>query len=580
MDISTVCRLVIVYSLISLLIGCDTDQSTTTQDGLDQIVVRLPEQPASFSPFHTTSTLGRQIYANMYNTLADYDYQTLELRPVLLAELPTKESLADGKTKYTMSLKKDAVWEDGSPVTAHDVIWTLKIMYHPEVVLPDLRAQYDDLVSLAIDPEDDRVFSIITKSKKFLEEEIILNTDVYPKAVYDSLGILDKYDLGTLKNLEDAGSDEDLARLGKDFESITYIKEKAGGSGPYKLENYQDGQFVVLKKKDDYWGLNYPDIDQLNQYPDRIIYQIVPDATTALTLLKNEEIDFMDFSDRGSVAYYDDLKEDSLMTGLFQFESAVIPRIVYILLNHEDPKLSDKSVRKAFRHMIDADRIINQLAGGYGKRQFGPVHFSKPQFNNNIQPDRYDPAKAKEILDGAGWLDSDGDGVRDKVVDGEKLDLEFTWHISGSSLSVSLSTMASEIGKDVGVKFNIIEKPTSATITENIYTGDYDVYASIKTQSVIKDDLYLYYHTASIGDGKDNLGRYSNQEVDELVETIRTTDDPAIQQDAYLKVQEVMYDDVDAIYLYSPVLKLVRASDVSPVLSSRRPGYYMNSQIK
>ena len=228
------------------MIGCDTDQSTTTQDGLDQIVVRLPEQPESFSPFHTTSTLGRQIYANMYNTLADYDYQTLELRPVLLAELPTKESLADGKTKYTMSLKKDAVWEDGSPVTAHDVIWTLKIMYHPEVVLPDLRAQYDDLVSLAIDPEDDRVFSIITKSKKFLEEEIILNTDVYPKAVYDSLGILDKYDLGTLKNLEDAGSDEDLARLGKDFESITYIKEKAGGSGPYKLENYQDGQFLSL----------------------------------------------------------------------------------------------------------------------------------------------------------------------------------------------------------------------------------------------------------------------------------------------------------------------------------------------
>jgi len=581
MNKSVVYRLFVLCALISLLIGCKSDPPViSTEEGIDQIVVRLPEQPESFSPFHTTSTLGRQVYANMYNTLADYDYQTLRLQPVLLIDLPSKESLDEGRTKYTMSIKRDAVWDDGSPVTAHDVIWTFKIIFHPGVVLPDLRAQYEDVEELIIDPKDDRTFSVITKSKKFLEEEIILNTDIYPKGVYDSLGVLDNYDLATLKKLEEPINDEKLEKLGNDFESITYIKEKAGGSGPYELENYREGQFIVLKKKDNYWGLNYPDVDQLNQYPDRIIYQVVPDATTAFTLLKNQEIDLMDFSDRGSAAYYDDLKEDSVMTELFNFENVVIPRIVYILLNHEDPKLADINVRRALRHMIDADRVISQLARGYGKRQFGPIHFTKPQYNQDIQPDGYDPNRAKEILDRAGWKDTDGDGIRDKVVDGQKLSLDFSWHISGSSLSVSLSTMASEVGKDVGVNFNIIEKPTSTTISENIYPGDYDLYASIKTQSVIKDDLYLYYHSASIGSGKDNLIRYSNKDVDQLLEIIRTTDDDGVRQEAYLKVQELLYEDVDAIYLYSPVQKIVYTKDISPVLSSRRPGYYMNSQGK
>ena len=574
-------RLLVFCALVSFIIGCDSDPKVTaSKTEVDQIVVRLPEEPESFSPFHTSSTLGRQVYANMYNTLADYDYQTLELRPVLLVDLPTVERLSDGRTKYTMTLKRDAVWEDGSPVTAHDVFWTIKIIFHPGVVLPSLRAQYADIEEFVIDVQDDRTFSIITSSKKFLEKDIILNTDIYPKAVYDSKGVLDKYDLATLKALEPPVEDEDLAQLGSDFESITYIKEKAGGSGPYRLENYQNGQFVVLKKKEDYWGANYPEVDQLNQYPDRIIYQFVPDGTTALTLLKNQEIDFMDFSHRSSAAYYDDLKEDSLMSSLFKFEDVVNPRFVSILLNHEDPKLADKSVRRALRYMIDVDRVINQLQRGNGQRQIGPVHMSKPQYNKNIQPENYNPEKAKEILDAAGWIDSDGDGVRDKIVDGRKLDLEFTWHISGSTFSVGLGTMASEVGKDVGIKIEMIEKPTSTTVSENIYPGDYDLYGTIKTQSVIKDDLYLYFHSSSIGGGQDNLIRYSNPEVDKLVETIRATDDEEIRQQAYLKVQEVLYEDVDAIYLYSPVLKIVHAADISPALSSRRPGYYMNSEDK
>jgi len=532
MKVTEVCRLLVFYAFLFFMMGCQSDQRDAISDeAVDEIVVRLSDQPESFSPFMAKSAIARQVYKYMYNTLGDYDYQTSELKPVLIEALPAVTSTDSGGSRYTMRIKEDAVWEDGTPVTGHDVAWSFKIIFHPGVVIPAVRGSFEDVQDVQVDEEDPKSFTIVTNTKKFLEKDIILNCDLYPKAVYDAAGILDAYSIAQLKQGEVLLSDESLKQVGEDFSSITYIKEKAGGSGPYELENYTEGQFVVLKKKEDYWGLNYPDVDQLNQYPERIIFRIIPDETTALTLLKNKEVDFMDFS-RSAIAQYNDLIQDSTFSQDFDFEQTTIPRFIYVLMNHEDERLSDVHVRKALRHLTNTDRVIELLAGGYAQPQNGPIHRSKP----------------------------------------------LSWHISGSATSTSLSALVLEAAKEVGMNIEIIEKPFGATRTENLYTGDYDITVMQKTQSQLLDDLYLAYHSTSIGGGGDNLMRYSDEKVDELVQVIRTTDSDSERLEAYAEVQEILYEDVDAIYLYSPELKFVVNDDINPALSPLTPGYFLNSK--
>jgi len=578
MKVTEVCRLLVFYAFLFFMMGCQSDQRDAISDeAVDEIVVRLSDQPESFSPFMAKSAIARQVYKYMYNTLGDYDYQTSELKPVLIEALPAVTSTDSGGSRYTMRIKEDAVWEDGTPVTGHDVAWSFKIIFHPGVVIPAVRGSFEDVQDVQVDEEDPKSFTIVTNTKKFLEKDIILNCDLYPKAVYDAAGILDAYSIAQLKQGEVLLSDESLKQVGEDFSSITYIKEKAGGSGPYELENYTEGQFVVLKKKEDYWGLNYPDVDQLNQYPERIIFRIIPDETTALTLLKNKEVDFMDFS-RSAIAQYNDLIQDSTFSQDFDFEQTTIPRFIYVLMNHEDEKLSDVHVRKALRHLTNTDRVIELLAGGYAQPQNGPIHRSKPHYNADITLEKYNPDLAKKILDDGGWIDSDGDGIRDKVINGRRVPLTLSWHISGSATSTSLSALVLEAAKEVGMNIEIIEKPFGATRTENLYTGDYDITVMQKTQSQLLDDLYLAYHSTSIGGGGDNLMRYSDEKVDELVQVIRTTDSDSERLEAYAEVQEILYEDVDAIYLYSPELKFVVNDDINPALSPLTPGYFLNSK--
>ena len=580
MNIAVVLRLLVIALVISTLYACQQDPTAEAiSEDVDQIVVRLPDSPESFGPFTSRSNISKQVYMYMYNMLADYDFQTSELKPVLIEALPAVEDMEDGGAIFSMRIKDEAVWEDGSEVTGHDVAWTIKMAIHPNFSNERVKAIYTRVEEVTVDKEDPKSFAIYTSSSQFLEKEIVLGTDVYPKHVFDSTGVLDAYSMSDLRSEGDKLENTAFKKVAEDFSSIAFSKERAGGSGPYYLENYEEGQYIVLRRKADYWGLKYPDIDQLNQYPERFVFRIIPDEATALTLLKNQEIDFIDFS-RSSIAQYDDLIQDSTFSNLYDFEQSAISRFVHILLNHEDERLADLNVRKALRHLIDRDRIIDQLAGGYGTKQNGPIHISKPQFNKTIKPDEYDPDRAIELLENAGWNDTDGDGIRDKEINGRSVPLELTWHVSGTSTSIGLSTLATEACKAAGIKITTIEKPNSATFVENINPGDYDIFVILTTQFPLMDDLFPKYHSTSVGGGGNNILRFKNEEVDDLLELIRNTDDVTERQAAYLKVQEILYNEVDAIYLYSPELKFVVDNTIDPVFSSYTPGYFLNSKDK
>ena len=407
----------------------------------------------------------------------------------------------------------------------------------------------------------------------------MLSTEIYPQHIIDPTGVLSSIKLEDIKD-EDASSklleNDSFQAIAKSFSNVENNKSNVSGAGPYKVESVETGQYIVLKKKENYWGEKYAEVDQLKSYPDRIVFQFIKDETTALTLLKNDELDVVDFS-KMPVAQYEDLKADTSFSKQYNFETVSLQRFVILVFNNEDVRLSDREVRVAFRHLVDVDRFIDQLAGGYGTKINSVIHFSKPQYNKNLPEQEYNIDKAIAKLEKAGWVDTDGDGVRDKVIDGKKESLIFRFHITGSFFSTSASAIIKEACQNAGISINIIEKPWGATRSENINTGDYDMLISLRTATPTRDDPYLYYHSSNIGLGKDNTIRYASDVADRLMETIRETDDETERMRAYMEFQKVFEHDAPAIPLYSQQLRIVIDKQIDPVTSSARPGYFVNA---
>lgn len=564
---------------MSIISGCREAAPEATVTAVDQIVVRMPSEPKSLNPILATASLDREIYQYLFLNLADYDHQTLDLKPVLIESIPEGRSLEGGEMAYDMRIREEATWEDGQPITGNDVLFTYKIASHPNVLSPSWKGLLGDITSIKVDADDSKKFTVNTAGSYFLNKETLVSTEIYPRHLFDPTGALSSIKLEDIRDKNTVAKlleNEAFQAVAKSFSTVENNKTKVSGAGPYSVESVETGQYIVLKKKENYWGDKYADVDQLKSYPERIVFQFIKDETTALTLLKNDEIDVIDFS-KMPVAQYNDLKSDVSFSDKYNFETVGLQRYLILMLNNENVKLSERDVRVALRHLVNVDRIIEQLAGGYGTKVNSTVHYSKPQYNKNLPEQEYNVEKAKSILENAGWSDTDNDGVRDKTINGRKEDLSLRFHITGSSLSSGASSIIKESCAQAGVEIVIVEKPWPATRSENLNTGDYEMLISARTASPTKDDPFLSYHSSNIGVGKDNTLRYASDEADSYMEMIREANDEDERMKAYMDYQEIFERDVPAILLYSPQLRLIIDKEVDPVTSNARPGYFINA---
>ena len=186
--------------------------------------------------------------------------------------------------------------------------------------------------------------------------------------------------------------------------------------------------------------------------------------------------------------------------------------------------------------------------------------------------DRYNIDLARELLVKGGWRDIDGDGIVEK--DGQELNLRF--FITGSSLSTVISTLLKESALEAGINIELITKSGAASRQENIIPGDFEITAQALTGEG-RTDLYPRFHSDQIGVRGYNWAGYSDAEVDELLETIQYTDDEEERTKAYRDVQEEIAEDQVVIFLYAPLEKLVISKEFQPVISSKRPGFFVNA---
>ncbi len=583
--------LISIYSCTNDKPGDNTDtESTSNYSKENTVYVRLPAEPDKINPLITTSGYSRIVYEPIFLYLLQFDPQTLQPEPQLATSRPEIKEITDGPyeggVSYTFEIHESAVWDNGEPITAKDFEFTLKALFNPNVAAGPVRGYLEFIRDLSIDPENPKKFTVYTNQKYIVGEAAIGNIPIYPAYIYDRNDLMAAFTLADLTDPERAKSlegDERLKEFADVFNSADYGNkpENVVGSGPYSFESWEPGQQIVLSRKQNWWGdeltSEYP---LLTGYPDKIVYKVIPDQTTAVAALKDQSIDVTAQIDAKD---FTDLKDNELVNDNYNLYSPTALQYYYIGINTKDRtgKLTDKRVRRALAHLVDVDQLIEDLFYGLAQRTVGPIHPSKPYYNNDLAPIQYNVNKAKELLAEAGWNDSDGDGVVDKEIDGEKVDMRINYITSSASkFGQNLAEIMKANFQQAGIELNI-ELMEFRQLIERLRNRDYEMHSGGWGQDPVPTDLKQIWHTESDRPDGSNRSGFGNAETDELIDEIRVTLNEEEREAMYLRIQEIIYEEQPYIFLFSPRERVAIHKRFNTAVTSLRPGYIVKDfQLK
>ena len=571
--------IVILIVILSCFIGCK--QSVEKSPGDTILDVAIPSDPQRLHPILRPSATARLVHQYIFLNCGDYHPETLELYPVLLDEIPQAEYIDDvqgRKVRFNMKFKPDAVWDDGTPITGKDYLFTVKMISHPLINANAYRSYTGEIESIIVDEEQPKSFTVTFATDYMLSLETAVTLPIFPAHIYDPDDHLIPYTLDQLRDREfiesETNSDSTFVKYIEDVNGMKYSRDVVVNNGPYQLDSWTTNQSISISAKPDYWGTKYPDNPFLQQGPPRMDFFIIPDQTTALSQLKDGSIDVVNYL---SSKNYVDLRDNPTFNEEFQFFNPVMRRYYYMAMNNADPILGNVEVRKAMGHLLEVDEIINNIDYGMGKRVVSIVHPDRSYYNDELQAPEYDLEKAKEILTAAGWKDSDGDGDLDKVIDGANTDLEIEIYVTQSELGRQVALMLQQNAEKIGIRINITTKEFRTIMSEHVRKRDYGITPLVVSQDLNDDDFYNRWHSDSDDPRKSNHLGYRDSKADELILAIRNANNSEERYELYQSLQEVIHEDYPAIFLYAPMEKIVVSNRWNGSATVKRPGYLGNT---
>lgn len=488
---------------------------STAKNRKDTLIVGIVAPNGVFNPLFEESAYDADINDAMWAPLLEVGYDGLMVSGI--AEMP--EVSEDGK-KYTFTLKEGVKWQDGTPITSEDIEFTFKVLMDKTytgrferenldvVGWKDYRDGVTDYIA-GFEIIDYRTFSITLNSANG-KNIYYFNVKPLAKHIY---GV--DYVQGNAKDLEK-------------------YHRTPFGNGAYKFVSYKDGEEVVLVANENYYK-GKPKIENL-------IFRVV-NETNQLLLLQNGDIDVI----RQGMSVTD---ENLQLLEQLGFANAIITENLgygYIAINHKEEILQDVNVRKALAYGLDRQSVVEAAFGGQANVINIPqstVSWAYPDDEDFVKYP-YDPEKAKQLLEEAGWKVG-SDGIREK--DGVKLSLKFLAS-SPNSVNDALVPIMIQNYKDIGIEVKaeqmefrtLIEKQTEAK------EGKFSYHLAFLAWALTPDpDSSSVFGT----DGSSNKTLYSNPVVDELLKNALNEMDQDKRRELYNELYKELSDDLPYIFLY------------------------------
>lgn len=438
----------------------------------------------------------------------------LEFEPDLLVKLP--EVSEDGLV-YTFELRKGVKFHDGVELTAEDVEFLYEMKMAPGNIVPS-RAMWEKIDKFEI--IDDYNFKITLKEL----DVTWLEGWAYSECMIPPKHILEK---------EYAENGNSLTKGGE-------FSRNPIGSGPYKFIEWKANEYVKLERFDDYYREGSPKIKT-------IVYKVVPDTNSLLAQFKSGEIDVYDGAQANQYKELMAMKEAGQKIEVHKYPAYVYMHADFNLRN---PIFADKRVRQALCYAFPKQQFIDTVLDGIGTWADSCVAPNCWAFKPELKRYDYDPDKAAQLLEEAGWK-LGADGVR--VKDGKKLAFSISTN-SGNKIREKFNEIAKQEWDAVGCDVTIQNYEASTLFGDILENVKFDI-AVFGWSAGFDPDCKTLYHTDQIVDpatgatGQNYVG-YSNPHLDQLLDAGLKEPDQEKRKEIYYEIQDILAEDVPYIFVY------------------------------
>ncbi|MBP6049143.1 MAG: hypothetical protein KA457_01855 [Chitinophagales bacterium] len=517
----------------------------------DELRIHTLSDATGLNPYTVSdATSRRYMIPNLMQSMLNYDLKTLKITPVLAKFLPEVNNVGD-EIEVTYEIRPEAVWDNGSPVTAKDVVFSYKAILCPKVNSDNVKPSIDFVKNIRTYADNPKKYTVVCDKYIGAVEGTGCEVIILPEYVYDAKGLLKKYALTDfIAENPSCTNDKNITEFAEFFNSQQTMREPAfvQGSGAYKFVSWETGQRMVLERKKDWWGDKVKEKNIFFEaYPKQLVYITINNFTTALTALKNEQLDFIYVT---PVKEYKDLDNSPKFTKNFYKSEPEQLAYQCLGLNHKDKLLSDVKVRQALCYLVNVDQILEKVIYNMGIRNNSAIlPMKKEVINPAIQFFPYDPNKGKSLLTEAGWKDTDGDGILDKTIEGVKTNFELTYNYnSGNSLREMVGLLMQRTFKQVGIALTI--KPLEWSLyNDELKKHNCQMWYQGWVTGPGADDNKQLFHTSSANGGS-NYMNFGNAKTDKLLDEIRVEFDTVKRKQLLYEWQNVEHTQIPYIFLY------------------------------
>lgn len=311
--------------------------------------------------------------------------------------------------------------------------------------------------------------------------------------------------------------------------------------GPYKLVKRIQGQEIVVERRDDFFFKDGKQLRPIRGFRE-VRLKVIDDRNTALLALRAGEIEETMITPEHWITEQTQNDEfyarNTKVTGTQWTE-------FHICWNVQTPFFSDKRVRQAMAYAFDHQEMLDKLYYGLYQPAVGTFHPDSWMASKNVKPYHQDLDKAEDLLDAAGWADSDGDGIRDKLIDGKKTDFEFSVLTLNTQAGIKTAELLKQNLDQIGIICNV--KPLEFTVLMQAEI-DHKFQAALGGWGAGTDPDQTV-NLFGTGENR-NFGLYSSKEVDDLFVQGRKEFDPEKRAAIYQKIHEILYEDQAYMWLY------------------------------